>query len=123
MKELDVTGCRDLAAQPTDTDQPQGINTLLKCDKRGLSKIMDLLMLLRLGARYSSGCSTSGNIGSSSTELVRHIFPPAQEADANEWKPPNFSKLAVGWGFDGASIRTLLACSTDSLISLEVRKL
>ena len=77
----------------------------------GQESIADLLVALRADTHAAGGAQTANHSASATDGIVSPI----------RWEPPMLRRLAIGWGFDGASIRTLLANSTDSLTCLVVR--
>jgi len=109
LKDLDVSGCRDLAPKNVPLrNEPRDV----VCNKGSdapptAGNITDLLVGL-------------GETTVQLAALALEDVTAAADRQASGWKPSRFRRLAVGWGFDGASIRAMLARSADSLTCLEV---
>ena len=105
MRDLDVSGCRDLAVE-TATHQEGPGNPLSAA----------LKMLLGSSGNAGSSCCPSAQ----ACDLHGSDVPVPEGCDEHQAVLPSFRRLVIGWGFRGGSIRWMLSNSAVSLVTLEV---
>lgn len=117
LRDLDISGCKDLAGplgerDPLDLPSTADLDVQMYApEQRGKS----------LAPERGNGPQGGSKGDASNCPASMHRpEPPLWSALSTLEHLPRLRRLSVGWGFDGLSLRRLLTNSSDSLAALEV---